>query len=102
MLNLYVSSRCRGGFHFMELTCTFYVNALNGPSPQITALCVIPMTWQYWVLVVSLIVGGGIIFFILAHIGEKLLAKNLLRDQQFKDQRQLTGYDNRVAISMTE
>jgi len=68
----------------------------------ITALSVIPMTWQYWVLVVSLIIGGGIIFFILAHIGERLLAKNMLRDQEFKDQRQLTGYDNRVAISMTD
>jgi hypothetical protein len=42
-------------------------------------LVVIPMTWQYWVLVVSLIVGGGIIFFILAHVGEKILLKNQVR-----------------------
>jgi len=75
---------------------------MNFIGLQITALVVIPMTWQYWVLVVSLIVGGGIIFFIMAHIGEKLLLKNQVRDQMNKDQRNLVGYDNRVAISMTD
>jgi hypothetical protein len=60
------------------------------------------MSWQYWVLVVCLIIGGGIIFWIMARIGENLLAKNMLRDSQFKDRKSLTGYDNRVEISMTD
>ena len=69
---------------------------------QITAICVIPMTWQYWVLVVGLIIGGGIIFFIMAKAGEKLLVSNQLKDIQMADIRQLHGYTNKVAISMTD
>ena len=69
---------------------------------QITALCVIPMTWQYWVIVVGLIIGGGILFFIMAKIGEKLLVNNHLKDMQMTDQRQLHCYDNKVAISMAD
>jgi uncharacterized membrane-anchored protein YhcB (DUF1043 family) len=60
------------------------------------------MTWQYWVLVVGLIIGGGIIFFVMAKVGEKLLVSNHLKDMQMSDQKQLHSYDNKVAISMTE
>jgi hypothetical protein len=34
------------------------------------------MTWQYWVLVESLIVGGGILFVVLGHLGQKLIVHN--------------------------
>ena len=60
------------------------------------------MSWQYWVLVVALIIGGGIIFYVMAKAGEKLLVKNHLKDIQMADQRQLNGYHNKVAISMTD
>jgi hypothetical protein len=60
------------------------------------------MTWQYWVLVVSLIIGGGIIFFVMAKIGEKMLVKNQLKDIQMNHTKQMQGYDNRVAISMAD
>lgn len=68
----------------------------------ITAICVIPMTWQYWVLVVALILGGGVIFFILAKLGERLLVKNQLKDIQMNHTKQMQGYDNKVAISMAD
>jgi hypothetical protein len=33
------------------------------------------MTWQYWILVVGLITGGGLIFFVMAKVGEKLVTR---------------------------
>ena len=42
-------------------------------DPQITALCVIPMTWKYWVMVVGLILGGGILFNVLSFFGQRML-----------------------------
>ena len=42
-------------------------------SFQITALCVIPMTWQHWVMVVGLIVGGSSIFNIFSFFGHRML-----------------------------
>jgi preprotein translocase subunit SecE len=44
----------------------------------VTALAVIRMTWQYWVLVVSFIVGGSLIFFLLSFLGQKLLQESIL------------------------
>jgi hypothetical protein len=60
------------------------------------------MSWQYWVLVVSLIIGGGILFFIMAKVGEKLMVKNHLKDLQIANLKQLHGYHNKVTISMTD
>lgn len=51
------------------------------------------MTWQYWVLVVGLILGGGLLFFVLAKIGEKLVAKETARLERFS-QCPLKGFNN--------
>jgi hypothetical protein len=67
---------------------------------QITALAVIPMTWQYWILVVGLIVGGGILFFILAKLGEKIIARDEQRIQTATENKILSEYDNKITISM--
>jgi hypothetical protein len=56
------------------------------------------MTWQHWILVVGLITGGGLLFFILAKFGEKLVEKNntILPTSSLKN---LTGYDSKLSIS---
>ena len=66
---------------------------------QITALCVIPMTWQYWVLVVGLITGGGLIFFILAKLGERLLAREEMKQMSMSSTTPLAGFDNKIRIA---
>ena len=71
-----------------------------------TALCVIPMTWQFWILVVGLITGGGLLFYVLARLGEKLIEKNELADKEEnfaeKNIQNLQGYDNKITISDME
>ena len=73
---------------------------------QVTALVVIPMTWEYWVLVVGLIVGGGVLFFILAKFGEILIARTASNVEMEKshNNKDLSNacYDNKIEISMTE
>jgi hypothetical protein len=63
------------------------------------------MTWQYWVMVVGLIVGGGIIFFAMAHIGEKMLQKNDEKEKEEMRQKmaisQLQGFTN-LSMTMNE
>lgn len=70
---------------------------------QVTALVVIPMSWKYWVLVQSLIVGGGILFVVLSHLGQKLLEHYSLRDQNAaqseEESRTLHIYENKIDIT---
>ena len=40
---------------------------------QVTALAVIKMTWQHWVIVVGFVVGGGLLFYVLSILGQRLL-----------------------------
>ena len=40
---------------------------------QISAVIVIQMSWQYWVIVVGLVIGGGTLFFVLSFLGGKML-----------------------------
>ena len=42
-----------------------------------TALIIIDMTWQLWVLTVGLVVGGGILFYIMMLVGEKLVQRQI-------------------------
>ena len=42
-----------------------------------TALIIIDMTWQLWVLTVGLVVGGGILFYIMMFVGEKLVQRQI-------------------------
>ena len=60
------------------------------------------MTWQYWILVVGLILGGGVLFFILAKLGEKIIARDEHRLQAASNNKTLSGYDNKISISMTD
>jgi hypothetical protein len=62
------------------------------------------MTWEYWVLVVGLIVGGGILFFILAKFGENLIATTGTKLQMENSHKVLSNacYDNKIEISMNE
>ena len=73
---------------------------------QVTALVVIPMTWEYWVLVVGLIVGGGVLFFILAKFGEILIARTAskveMENSHNNNDLSNACYDNKIDISMTE
>ena len=69
---------------------------------QITALAVIPMTWQYWILVIGLILGGGVLFFLLAKLGEKVIARDEQKLRTAADNKTLASYDNKITISMTD
>lgn len=68
-----------------------------------TALVVIPMSWQYWLLVESLIVGGGILFVLLSHLGQKLMEHYDLKDQDAaitdEESRTLHIYENKIDIT---
>jgi len=70
---------------------------------QVTALVVIPMSWEYWVLVETLIVGGGILFVVLSHLGQKLLESYDRRDMEAanteEETRQLAVYENKIDIT---
>ncbi len=64
------------------------------------------MTWQFWILVVGLITGGGLLFYVLARLGEKLIEKNELADKEGnlaeKHIQNLHGYDNKITITDME
>ena len=55
------------------------------------------MTWQYWVLVVGIITGGGLIFFVLAKRGERLVTR--IEAEKTYSTTPLAGYDNKFPIS---
>ena len=38
------------------------------------------MTWQLWVLTVGLVVGGGIVFYFMMFIGEKLVQRQIRKE----------------------
>ncbi len=84
----------------------FYLKNFSIIFQQVTALCVIPMTWQFWILIVGLITGGGLLFYVLARIGEKLIEKNELADKaenfSEKNIQNLQGYDSKITISDME
>ena len=44
---------------------------------QVTALVLIPLTWELGILVTGLILGGFVFFFILSKIGERLVIRNM-------------------------
>ena len=67
-----------------------------------TALSVIPMTWQYWVIVVSLVVGCGLLFFVLSLLGERLLRYDEARAKAEAERRQLEGHDNGAMVIIPE
>ena len=73
-------------------------------SFQIAALIVIPMTWQYWVLVESLIVGGGVLFVLLGHLGQKLILSNEQKYQiaSTENGKPMHVYENKIDIGETE
>jgi hypothetical protein len=59
------------------------------------------MTWQYWLMVIGLILSGGTIFFCMAKLGEKLIQKNneIEKAKEAHDvERTLQGHDN-LAVS---
>jgi hypothetical protein len=39
------------------------------------------MTWQYWILTVALVIGGGVLFYIFMWVGEKLVQKQLEKEK---------------------
>jgi hypothetical protein len=50
---------------------------------QVSALVIIDMTWQYWVLTAGLVGGGGVLFWIMMFIGEKLVQVRTDRKSNF-------------------
>ena len=61
---------------------------------QITALCVIPMTWQYWVMVVGLILGGSILFNVLSFFGQRMLRQEEAEEMERRAAEERRGYLN--------
>ena len=69
---------------------------------QVTALAVIKMTWQYWVIVVSLVVGGALLFFALSVLGERLLKFDEEREKAEAARLRLEGRHNVAMIPIPE
>ena len=65
---------------------------------KITALCVIPMKWQYWVLVVVTIVVCGSIFNLLSFFGQRMLNEY---ERKEKEQAAMHAYDN-SSVAVTD
>ena len=40
------------------------------------------MTWKFWLLTVFLIVGCGILFFVMTRLGERLVMRQLIKEGQ--------------------
>ena len=61
------------------------------------------MSWQYWVLVESLIVGGAILFVVLSHLGQKLIEHYDQKEQNTgsaeEESRTLHIYENKIDIT---
>ena len=67
---------------------------------QITALLVIPMTCQYWVMLVGLIVICGIFFNILSYFGQQMLNREEEKEKQRLAAVNLEGLHNLdIAVS---
>ncbi len=67
------------------------------------------MKWEYWVLVESLIVGGGVLFVILGHLGQKLIRTNNLKyesangvKKESNEMKTLHVYENKLEMTDTE
>lgn len=48
----------------------------------VSAVIIIHMTWQYWVLTVGLVVGGAVLFWVMMRIGENLVQKQIAKEKQ--------------------
>ena len=62
------------------------------------------MTWQYWILTVGLVVGGGLIFYLMMWVGEKLVQKELQKEKlAARDQEILKMHGNlNIALDLGE
>ena len=64
------------------------------------------MKWEYWVLVESLIVGGGVLFVVLGHLGQKMIRTNELKYQLATEatngKKILHVYENKLEMTDTE
>ena len=54
---------------------------------QVTALILIPLTWQLGTLVAVLILGGFVFFYILSKAGERLIIKTIQNEDQASSSR---------------
>lgn len=61
--------------------------------PQITAFCVLPMTWQLWTLSAALIVAGFITFFLVSRAGAALMEREVARQEEEAKARDKAGDD---------
>ncbi len=57
----------------LHCKCVKFLKCKNNFNFQITALCLIKMNGERWVLVVCLIIGGGVLFNILSIFGHRML-----------------------------
>ena len=71
---------------------------------QISAVIIIKMTWQYWILTVGLVVGGGFLFYLMMWVGEKLVQKELQKEKlAARDQEILKMHGNlNIALDLGE
>ena len=62
------------------------------------------MTWQYWILTVGLVVGGGFLFYLMMWVGEKLVQKELQKEKlAARDQEILKMHGNLdIALDLGE
>jgi hypothetical protein len=62
------------------------------------------MTWQHWVMVVGLIIGGGLIFNLFSFFGQRMLRHHEEREKEKEEEKErakeaMQGYDN---LNVTE
>lgn len=58
------------------------------------------MTWQYWLLTVGLVVGGGFLFWVLMKIGEKLCQKQIEKEKILEKQFENNAFYGKANLAL--
>ncbi len=59
-------------------------------------MIIIKMTWQYWVMTVGLIVGGGGLFYAMMYIGEKLVQKQIEKEKLLERTKEILSFNGHI------
>jgi hypothetical protein len=58
------------------------------------------MTWQYWILTVGLVIGGGVLFYIFMWVGEKLVQKQIEKEKMQKRNEEILNFNGHINTTL--
>jgi uncharacterized membrane protein YdjX (TVP38/TMEM64 family) len=63
---------------------------------QVSAVIIIHMTWQLWVLTVVLVVGGALLFYLMMYVGERLVQKQIEKEKMVARDREILSFNGHI------